>query len=301
MRKTPVLLMLGQNVRRALRDIRNNLSLYGICAVTIALAVFIVSAFTLFYINATEFLDVWKQGVRVMAYVDGQLPQKRLDAIESRIKAMDTVGGVVFVPREKAFAQLHADIGEQSGLLEGLETNPLPDAFEIRLRGSTSDLEAIGRLAASVAAIEGVDDVEYAQKWLSQFSGVYNLFTVTGLALVIMFVVAIAFIVANTLRLILYSRREEIEIMWIVGADEAFIKSPFYLESLLLGLAGGTAGLLLLGLTYMGTVPRFGPEILFSSYEICFLPASICGLIIFSSTVVGWAGCHFSLKRFLRI
>ncbi|HMA67953.1 MAG TPA: FtsX-like permease family protein, partial [Desulfosalsimonadaceae bacterium] len=182
----------------------------------------------------------------------------------------------------------------------GLKTNPLPDAFEIRLSASSAELEEIGRFAASVAAIEGVDDVEYAQKWLSQFSGVYNLFTVTGLALVGMFVVAIVFIVANTLRLILYSRREEIEIMWIVGADEAFIKSPFYLESLLLGLAGGAAGLLLLGLAYMGTVPRFGPEILFSDFEIRFLPASICALVIVSSTIVGWAGCHFSIKRFLQ-
>jgi len=280
---------------------RNNAYLHTICVITISLAVFILSAFALFYINATELLDAWKKGVRVVAYVADGLSAQRMTAIKSRIQALDGVETVEFVSKQSAFDALKADIGEQSALLEGLEENPLPDAFEVRLAQSFVNLEAIGRLAAGIASIEGVDDVEYAQKWLSRFAGVYNLFKVTGLVLVGMFFIAIVFIVANTIRLILYSRREEIEIMWIVGADESFIKAPFYLESLLLGLAGGVAGVVFLYLAYLGTVPNFAPEILFSFYEIRFLPASIWVVIVFCSMVVGWAGCHFSIQRFLKI
>jgi len=293
--------MTSSTIKRALRDMRNNAYLHTICVITISLAVFILSAFALFYINATELLDAWKKGVRVVAYVADGLSAQRMTAIKSRIQALDGVETVEFVSKQSAFDALKADIGEQSALLEGLEENPLPDAFEVRLAQSFVNLEAIGRLAAGIASIEGVDDVEYAQKWLSRFAGVYNLFKVTGLVLVGMFFIAIVFIVANTIRLILYSRREEIEIMWIVGADESFIKAPFYLESLLLGLAGGVAGVVFLYLAYLGTVPNFAPEILFSFYEIRFLPASIWVVIVFCSMVVGWAGCHFSIQRFLKI
>jgi len=167
--------MSSSTVKRALRDIRNNLYLHAICLVTISLAVFILSAFALFYINATELLDAWKKGVRVMVYVADDLPEERLAAMESRIKALEGVAAADFVSRQNAFEALKADIGEQSTLLEGLDENPLPDAFEVRLAESFVNLDAIGRIAARIAAIEGVDDVAYAQKWLRQFAGVYNL------------------------------------------------------------------------------------------------------------------------------
>jgi cell division transport system permease protein len=292
--------MLNQTVRRAFRDIYNNLYLHLICVITISLSVFILSAFALFYMNATELLDAWKKGVRVIAYLAGDLSEERIEEVETRIESLQNVADVAFVSRERAFAALKADIGEQASLLEGLQHNPLPDAFEIRVAGSMASIDSVASLAASVKALEEVEDVDYARKWLSRFAGVYKLFRVTGLALVAMFFIATVFIVSNTLRLILYSRREEIEVMRIVGADERFIKSPFYLEAVFMALAGGFLGLFSLYLTYMATVPRFAPQSLFSFYEIRFLPAAAWLTIIFLSVVIGWAGCHFSIKRFLR-
>ena len=287
--------------KRALRDIRNNFYLHMVCVVTISLAVFILSAFALFYINATELLDAWKKGARVIAYVGGDLSQVQRDAIRAKIKAMKGVSAVDFVSKEAAFDALKADIGEQSALLEGLNENPLPDAFEIRLYETFINLEAIGLLATNIAGLEGVDDVEYAQKWLSQFAGVYNLFKVTGLVLVAMFFIATIFIVANTIRLILYSRRQEIEIMRIVGADEEFIKHPFYFEGLLLGFSGAVIGLGFLYLAYLATVPNFTPEILMNFFEIQFIPGMFLIGLVICSMMIGWAGCHFSIKRFLKI
>ncbi|MDZ7833728.1 MAG: permease-like cell division protein FtsX [Desulfobacterales bacterium] len=293
--------MIRFTFKRALRDIRNNFYLHGLCVVTISLAVFILSAFALFYINATELLDAWKQGVRVIAYVGGDLSDTRRHAIMAEIESMDGVAGVDFVPKESAFAALKADIGDQSSLLEGLNENPLPDAFEVRLSESFINLDAIGRLAANIGAIEGIDDVEYAQKWLSRFAGVYNLFKITGLVLVAMFFLATLFIVANTIRLILYSRREEIEIMRIVGADEAFIKHPFYVEGLLLGFTGAGIGMGFLYLAYLATVPGFAPDILVSFFELRFIPGPLLAGLVLCSMMIGWAGCHFSIKRFLKI
>jgi cell division transport system permease protein len=293
--------MIRFTLKRALRDIRNNFYLHMVCVVTISLAVFILSAFALFYINATELLDAWRQGARVIAYGGGDLSDARRNAIMAKIEAMDGVAGVDFVSKEAAFSDLKADIGGQSTILEGLNENPLPDAFEIRLAESFINLDAIGRLAANIGVIEGIDDVEYAQKWLSRFAGVYNLFKITGWVLVAMFFFATSFIVANTIRLILYSRRDEIEIMRIVGADEAFIKHPFYVEGLMLGFIGAGIGLGFLYLAYLATVPNFAPEILMSFFEVRFIPASLLAGLVLCSMMIGWAGCHFSIKRFLKI
>ncbi len=292
--------MIRFTFKRALRDIYNNFYLHMVCVVTISMAVFILSAFALFYINATELLDAWKKGARVIAYVDDEFSNEPKTAIKEQIEALNGVAAVDFIPKEDAFDALKENMGEQSALLDGLNHNPLPDAFEARLSESFVNLEGIGGLAANIAAIKGIEDVEYAQKWLTQFAGVYNLFKVTGLVLVAMFFIAIIFIVANTVRLILYSRREEIEIMRIVGADEAFIKHPFYLEGLLLGLTGGMIGLIFLYLAYLLTVPNFAPKILISFFEIQFIPGTFLMALVLCSMIIGWLGCHFSIKRFLK-
>src|SRR6056297_2104644 len=117
-------------VKRALRDIRNNLYLHTVCVVTIALAVFILGAFAMFYINATELLDAWKKGVRVMVYLEQGISESRRAEIASRIEGFDAVAALSFVPKKQAFEALQADIGKQSELLAGLKENPLPDAFE---------------------------------------------------------------------------------------------------------------------------------------------------------------------------
>ncbi len=291
---------LWSSLRRAAEDIKNNLYLYAVCTAVISMCVFILSAFALFYINATELLDAWKSGIRVTAYLGEGISKSGIESVRKEISALEGVASVEFISKKRAFESLREDMGGRSDLLSVLDKNPLPDAFEVRISDSFVDSDEIESIAVRIESIENVDDVEYARKWLDRFGGVYSLFRLTGLVLAAMFVLALTFIVANTLRLILYSRRDEIEIMWIVGADEAFIKQPFYLEGIFLGFTGAVIGLGFLYLAFLATVPRFEPEVLFSFYEIRFLPPFMTLSILLCSTGVGWAGCRFSVKRFLK-
>ncbi|MFW6334495.1 MAG: cell division protein FtsX, partial [Desulfosalsimonas sp.] len=111
---------------------------------------------------------------------------------------------------------------------------------------------------------------------------------------------AIMLIVANTMRLILYSRREEIEITRIIGADEAFIKYPLYLEAALLGLLGGAAGAGLLYCAYRAVMPGIPSGGLLPFFELRFLPGQLIAFILISGMFVGWLGCYFTIRRFLR-
>jgi len=293
--------MIPPAVKRAVIDISNNKYLHAVCVITIALSVFIVSAFALFYVNVTDALDAWKQGIRIIVYLNDGVTQQQRTELIGAVGKLNGVAEIGFISRESALEDLREKIGKQSSLLDGLDKNPLPDSLEIRLTDTYRNMGDLEKLANDIRALPHVDEVEYAQKWLHRFTGVYNLFQVTGLVLASIFFIATLLIVANTIRLIMYARRKEIEIMRIVGADESFIKYPLYIEALLQGFFGGAIGLLFLFLAFVMTVSKVSQDSMFSFFEIRFIPATYLTGIIACSMIIGWFGCHFSIRKFLKL
>ena len=139
----------------------------------------------------------------------------------------------------------------QSSLFENLKENPLPDAFEIRMIAATQSWDRLEKIALQIENLPHVDEVEYGRRWIGRFTHVINLFTLAGYALGALFFMAAVFFVANTIRLVLYSRRHEIEIMRLVGAEDQFIKAPFYIEGIIQGALGGTIGLVALFVAFL--------------------------------------------------
>jgi len=291
--------MLMFAVRRALADMASHKFLHTVSIVTIALSVFIVSAFALFFNNATDFLDAWRKGVRVIAYVGGPVKDDQRAFLSETIAKLEGVASVKFISREDAFNDLKEKIRDQSSLLDGLDKNPLPDAYEITLTDAYRELTDIEKLVKKVAALPGVEDVEYAQKWLLRFNGMYNLFKATGMVLASVFFIATLLIIANTIRLIMYSRREEIEIARIIGADEKFIKYPLFIEAVVQGGIGGVTGILMLCLAFADFVPNFAPETGFAFFEMRFIPMRFGIAIVLCSMLIGWVGCYLSIRKFL--
>ncbi|MDA3898041.1 MAG: permease-like cell division protein FtsX [Desulfobacteraceae bacterium] len=293
--------MIVSAAKRAITDIENNKFLHFISVVTIALSVFIVSAFSLFFNNATDFLDAWRSGVRITAYLNDNVPELQRTELMEKVRNSSGVSAIQFISKDDAYNDLHEKIGQQSSLLDGLDKNPLPDSIEITLADSYRQIEDIEKLAKKIRELPHVEDVEYAQKWLYRFNGIYNLFKVTGMVLVSIFFIATFLIIANTIRLIMYSRREEIEIIRIIGADEAFIKYPLFFEAMAQGFLGGVAGILMLYLSFMLTVPNFAPDMVFSFFEIRFISVKFSLAIVSGSMMIGWIGCFFSIRKFLKL
>ena len=293
--------MIVSAAKRALTDIENNKFLHFISVVTIALSVFIVSAFSLFFNNATDFLDAWRSGVRITAYLNDNVPELQRSELMEKVRNFRGVSSIQFISKDDAYNDLQEKIGQQSSLLDGLDKNPLPDSIEITLADSYRRIEDIEKLAKKIRELPHVEDVEYAQKWLYRFNGIYNLFKVTGMVLVSIFFIATFLIIANTIRLIMYSRREEIEIIRIIGADEAFIKYPLFFEAMAQGFLGGVAGILMLYLSFMLTVPNFAPDMVFSFFEIRFISVKFSLAIVSGSMMIGWIGCFFSIRKFLKL
>jgi cell division transport system permease protein len=285
-------------LRKAVRDLKTNVFLNAVSVFTVALSVLCVSAFTLFFVNADAVTRQWAADLCVMAYIKPGMSQEEMAKIGQKIRAIPGVQTAEFISGDQALERLRHQLQKQSSLLEGLPENPLPDAFEIRMAASPRNWEIIEPVARQTAAIEGVDEVEYGQEWLGRFMGVLNLARMAGYGIGGLFFMAAVFFMANTIRLVLYSRRQEIEIMNLVGASESFIKDPFYIQSMILGVIGGGLGLGALYAMFRWFSVNFETTVI--GVPIRFLSPDMMLFLVLGSVFVGWTGCFISLRQFLK-
>ena len=286
--------------KKALQDILSNRFLNSVTIVTIGLSIFIVSSFALFLINTNALVDFWKKGIRVLVYLEPQATEaNRLD-LRYQIQQMENVQEIHFISKETALRRLKNQMKNHSSLLENLKENPLPDTFEIRIIDASRELTEVAALAEKIKSLSQVEEVEYGQHWIAKFSHIINIFKFVGYAMGGLFLFATLFIIANTIRLVLYSRKEEIEIMRLVGSNDRFIKAPFYIEGLILSALGGIVGLTALFAAYRFVLSKFHASLSLGLLEIKFLSIEQFFLFIGGSMLVGWIGCYLSLKQFLK-
>ncbi len=286
---------------RALKDMVNNKIQHGITLITIALSVLIVSTCILFMINVNRLLNDWESGLKIMVYVDKAADKADIQHLNDVMSEMKAVHRVVHISKDTALQSLMHEMKQQSGVFEHLKGNPLPDAFEIYLKQDAHTESAVRGLAQRIQSLSMVADVEYGRQWVNRIMGIVNLIQSVGITISGLFLIVTFSIIINTFRLALYARREEIEVMRLVGATDAFIKAPFYVESLIQGALGGVSGLVIL-ITIFGIISnRMETEAGMSVIDVQFLTPGISGGIVLCSTFAGWLGCFFSLRRYLKI
>jgi cell division transport system permease protein len=287
--------------KRAIEDIFKNRFQNLITIITISLSILIVSAFVLFFINTNEFMNIWKKGIRVMAYLKADVIPSEVSGLKHRIQNMDGVQSVQFISKQEALSKLSAQMKRQASIFENLSQNPLPDAFEIRMQPPQNNWENIESTAIALEAIDQIEEVEYGQAWLGRFSNIINLFRLVGYTLGSIFFMATVFIVANTIRLVIYSRSDEVEIMRLVGAADHFIKIPFYIQGIVQGALGGFLGLGVLFIAFQLLNTSVQTEYFSEFFQMRFLSPMMLAAIVGASMLMGWLGCYLSLKQYLKI
>jgi cell division transport system permease protein len=291
--------MIARHFRRALEDTLANRFVNAVTIMTIALTVMIVSAAVLVFLNAGDWMSAWQQGTRIMAYlktgVNGAAP-----ALRHSIESIEGVQEAHFIARDEALRDLKERMQHPAPLFESLLENPLPDAFEIQLKVSNNSWEQIEAVADRVKSLTEVEDVEYGRQWIVAVRRIAQLFQTLGLAFMGLLLLAAIAIVANTTRLVIYSRHEEVAIMRLVGATERFIQAPFLIEGLLQGLIGAVGGIGILFAAFSALSVRIQQNGLAGVVTLRFLSLEQMTLITLSSMLVGWLGCYVALKQFLK-
>lgn len=288
--------------KRALQDIRNNRFLHAITVGTIGLVLLILATFFVIFTNVNQVVDSWQEGIRIVAYVKKGVDQDRINFLQKQLKGFYGVNEVIFVPADEALLRLRVQMQQQVGVLEGLRENPLPASFELSLNPFFYDKKSIEGLVGQIREVEDITDVQYGQMWLNRFLNFLNLFKMVGLITGGLLLFIAIFIISNTIKLTLYAKREELEIMRLVGATELFIKIPFYIQGILQGLLGGAVSMCVLYFLFSVFVARTGlANLPLTYFHVKFLSKDMIAMVIALGMVAGWFGSYLSLKKFLKI
>ena len=290
-------------ILRALRNMRQWPFLCSASILTMAVALAIVATFFLVVVNVEQLAARWTQEIQVIAYL--QKPPATQDLVEltKKLKNFPEVESVNYVSPAAAMQRFKKHLGQDASLLEGISPKLLPASFELGLHSAYRNQQGIATVIEQLENTLDVDDLRYGQKWLKRFNDFAQMLRFVGVILGGFLILAALFIVSNTIKLTLYARRDELEIMALVGATMRFIKIPFMLEGAIQGLIGGLLSLVFLTLSFVFIISRSLNSFWLTpvDFDLLFLTVNQQIILVLAGVILGVLGSLFSLRRFVRI
>ncbi|MBI4496203.1 MAG: ABC transporter permease [Deltaproteobacteria bacterium] len=293
----------GYFFRQAWQNLKQSPWLNAITLGTISLSFLILGLFLLVFLNTQALMEEWGSRIRVTAFLADSLGREGAGRLRGEVRNWPGVEDVEYRSKEQALKVLEGALQGRRGLLEGLAQNPLPASLEIRLDREHRNSIAVRELAGKLKEKAGVQEVQFGSEWVERFSAFMAFLKILGLSLGGLLLLATLFVISNTMRLNIFARREEIEIMRYVGATGFFIRAPFYIEGLLQGLWGaGVALAMLFGFFHLFYTRVYEPlRELLGPFPLQFLRAEEAALLLLGGMVLGLLGTQASVGRYLRV
>jgi cell division transport system permease protein len=263
---------------------------------TIAVSLFVVGAFLAVAGRLSEVVSRWTEKVQVIVYVEDPIEQRVLDSLENRLREDPAVDSLDLVSREQALARFRALFRDLSSLPEDLGENPFPASLEVNLEAGHQSPAEVERLAKAFADVPGVREIQYDLLWVERLATGVRLVRGLGTFLGGILVLAGIFTISNVIRLTIYAREDELDIMRLVGATRVYVKGPFVAEGMIQGGVGGlvAAGLLWAALAWLSRVLASSDLIGAAAFR---LPAGVAGSLVLGGMAVGVVGSLVSLSR----
>ena len=257
---------------------------------TIALALVVLGAFLIVTSNLERLGTEWSSSADMSVYLNDAVTPAERTAIEGVLETGDIILARVYVSKADALARFRSTFADLASSMEGLGDNPLPASYEVRLR--TGADAAVDALVAKVRQLPGIADVRYDRQWLSRLVAAVGVIRGLGFALGILLALAAALTVANVVRLALHARRDEIDIMQLVGAPQMYIRGPFVMEGTLQGGLGAVVALVALGIGFLAVRARYLAPLaeMINLSSVRFLPWELCLWLVVGGMAVGCLG-----------
>jgi cell division transport system permease protein len=249
----------------------------------------------------SQLLDAYKQRVSVLSVsVADSTPLPTVYDFADKLRARPEVVSVRFVTKDEELRRFSTDPRNQQ-LIEQLDGNPVPGKVEVTVR-HLADVQTIDALARNWRGADRMDPTDYQGDFIANMVRLSNWLTIAGIGMLAILVVAAIVIVMNTIRTSVYHRRQEIEVMKLVGATEWFVRGPFLLEGLMTGMISASLALGLLMLTYHPFVDRFQSELFFIplSYDPRFVN-TLAEYLLLAGALLGAMGSYIGVRRFVRV
>jgi cell division transport system permease protein len=272
-------------------------SLFAVVA--IALAALVLAALLMVTWNVQRVLARWTETAEFSVYLRDDASSEQRGTIEGLIDASGVARGREYVSKANALERFRREFADLAPIADGFDDNPFPASVDVRI---AAEAERDGRAEALVGRLQqqpGVSDVRYDREWLVRMGAGLRGLRQTGFALAALMALAAAVTVAAVVRLGLYARRDELEIMELVGAPMAFIRGPFVAEGMMQGGAGAGLALVVLWLVHLSVTAGWGAQVsaVLDGSPIAFLPLTLCVYVLLGGMAVGSLGGYVAARH----
>jgi cell division transport system permease protein len=288
-------------IKTTFSNIKSNKQLFSLSVATNFIAFAILGIFFLLFVNLDVLFSSWDKHIQLIVYLDDKISNSNKIKIELLFNSNDKIDSTFFVSRDQAWESFRGKFSSKSNFVTSLNFNPLPDSYTLRFASGPDRLKNIRDFSEKIKNENGVESVEYGEKWISRFEQ-FMIF-LRGFILVFGVVLfsGMILIISNTIKLSIYSRKDEIDLMTLLGATQQYIKAPLLLEGILQGVSGSLLALVSVKLIHLYIVFWFqgSLESVFRGLELQYLTKPIIFSVISTGIIVGVLGSSISTNQFL--
>jgi cell division transport system permease protein len=280
---------LGIGIREGFRTITRNSSLFFLSLLVAAISLFLLSIFALVTVNLYTLVRNLDEKIEIIAFLDDHADAMNLKA---SIQKINGVKEVIFVSSQQALTDLQREMKSSREVLNVFEDNPLPASLRIKLQPSLRNGRGLAEISDKVMLLKGVRETIFGGELVDQLKRITNIITIFDLVLLVIIILSVVFVIFQTIKLTIFARAPEIEVMRLVGASDSFIAVPFTFQGLIQGLIGGVIAFVLTMITV-----RIGSSFFNQLYfpRMWFFVANVL-----AGVVLGMIGSGIALRKFLK-
>ena len=282
----------------ALKSIKRNITVSFAAMLTVLVTFFVLGTFTLVGLNFNKTIEDVADKIEIKVYLQDDIKLVNQREVEIKLAEQEGVKAVTYESKDEAFTKLKKDLEGNSGMLEGysLENNPLASSYIVTLE----DASYAGDVSKAVEDMTGVESITNQQELIEKISNVVDFVQILGVVLFFVFIGVSIFLIMNTIKLAVYSRRREVGIMKFVGATDWFIRWPFVIEGMIIGAVGSLLAMAILYFIYRGVFGFIASNLLIANLvPVSFVLTTLLGGFLLGGIVVGAIGSIAALRKFL--
>lgn len=285
----------------AVKDLWHSRGVSAISIFTIAVSLYIMGIFFLLVTNLSQFYATLSEKMQIDIFLTEEITEDQREKITSLLSEDPLVKDFSFISKYLALQRFQENFPDLKELPPELERNPVPASFEVVLEDVAQAEEMISSFIDRYSVLEGVEDIGCDRDWITKLNSYFNVMKGGGILLGGILFMAAAFTISNVIRLNIYARKEEIEIMRLVGATNNFVRGPFLMEGFIQGLIGAFISILILYISYriFASYSEQSFNILLSFFSSIFISGGHIAFIMAAGAVIGLTGSFLSLRKFL--
>lgn len=290
---------LRYGLRDTFRALMRHKAMVAVTVLTVAITFMVLGAAVLISANGQYIEQNLENDMEIVVFLDTDVTVDERGAIEQAIQSLDGFDSMRYVTKDEALTIMGERFGGETGLTNALGgTNPLPDAYYVKMQ----EIEKMPAAAAVIENLAGVELVRYGQDTVQNMSAFSKALWGGCIAIIAAMIVAALVLVNSTIRLTVSARSEEIAIMKYIGATDFYVKIPFFLEGVILGIIGGAVAFLLLYFGYGAAIDYAGEHIAFLSLITDRTLVVKVGLyLLLGGAVLGGIGSNIAVRKYLRV